>query len=220
MRMRGFTLIELLIVVAIIAILAAIAIPNFLEAQVRSRCARQHSDMRNAVIALEAYFVDYGEYPAYNLMPESGGGGGGINASFGAGGAYDRYTWRINTIGNYQATMTSPMSYITSYPKDVFATSKGAICGYYTEQGRWIVYSYGPDVDETAYIVDAGGNGDLINQVVETMFTAFPNYGELRTWIRTAGNGHAIFYHSYLSAFTYDPTNGTSTGGDLYHWKD
>ena len=52
---RGFTLIELLIVVAIIAILAAIAVPNFLEAQVRAKVSRGKSDMRSVVTALEAH---------------------------------------------------------------------------------------------------------------------------------------------------------------------
>ena len=60
----AFTLIELLIVVAIIAILAAIAVPNFLEAQIRSKVSRTHSDMRSIAGALEAYFLDHNTYPA------------------------------------------------------------------------------------------------------------------------------------------------------------
>ena len=59
---RAFTLIELLIVVAIIAILAAIAVPNFLEAQVRGKVARAKSDIRSLVGALEAYRVDNNAY--------------------------------------------------------------------------------------------------------------------------------------------------------------
>lgn len=60
---KGFTLIELLIVVAIIAILAAIAVPNFLEAQTRAKVSRTKADMRTMATALEAYVVDNNTYP-------------------------------------------------------------------------------------------------------------------------------------------------------------
>ncbi|MCC5877205.1 MAG: prepilin-type N-terminal cleavage/methylation domain-containing protein [Candidatus Sumerlaeia bacterium] len=60
---HGFTLIELLIVVAIIAILAAIAVPNFLEAQTRSKVSRARADLRTIATALESYAVDHNRYP-------------------------------------------------------------------------------------------------------------------------------------------------------------
>ena len=70
MRSRAFTLIELLIVVAIIAILAAIAVPNFLEAQVRTKISRAKADLRSISTAAEAYAVDAGTYPAgYKTAP-------------------------------------------------------------------------------------------------------------------------------------------------------
>ena len=60
---RGFTLIELLIVVAIIAILAAILIPNFLRARAQSQYAASKGNLKNLATALESYFVDRGSYP-------------------------------------------------------------------------------------------------------------------------------------------------------------
>lgn len=63
MKNKAFTLIELLIVVAIIAILAAIAVPNFLEAQTRAKVTRVVSDMRTIATAMETYKIDYNHYP-------------------------------------------------------------------------------------------------------------------------------------------------------------
>jgi prepilin-type N-terminal cleavage/methylation domain-containing protein len=69
----AFTLIELLIVVAIIAILAAIAVPNFLEAQTRSKVSRVRADHRTIVTGLESYFVDNNKYPPTPFVTSSRG---------------------------------------------------------------------------------------------------------------------------------------------------
>ncbi len=70
-RMRGFTLIELLIVIAIILILIGIALPNFLEAQIRAKVTRAQGEMNSLATALESYQVEWKMYPADgdDLMP-------------------------------------------------------------------------------------------------------------------------------------------------------
>src|SRR5438132_6028705 len=62
MNRKGFTLIELLIVVVIIGILAAIAIPKFANTKEKAYLASMKSDLRNLVTAEEAYFADSIKY--------------------------------------------------------------------------------------------------------------------------------------------------------------
>jgi type II secretion system protein G len=87
----GFTLIELLIVVAIIAILAAIALPNFLEAQTRSKVSRAKTDMRNLQNGLEMYRIDSNFYP-----PDTGD---------------EDWSWKF---------LTTPTAYLGSIPRSPF----------------------------------------------------------------------------------------------------
>jgi type II secretion system protein G len=95
---KGFTLIELLIVVAIIAILAAIAIPNFLAAQIRAKVSREEAEEATLATALESYAVDNNSYPL---------------------GYTDDQGAEIAS-GNWDPLdqVTTPVAYITSVPTD------------------------------------------------------------------------------------------------------
>lgn len=65
----AFTLIELLIVIAIILILISIALPNFLEAQTRTKVTRSMADMRTIGIAIEEYYLDHKKYIPWANTP-------------------------------------------------------------------------------------------------------------------------------------------------------
>ncbi|MGF1572946.1 MAG: type IV pilin protein [Sumerlaeia bacterium] len=116
-RKQGFTLIELLIVVAIIAILAAIAVPNFLEAQVRSKISRARADMRTVVTAAEIYYVDHNKYPR-TLDGVMCPGDPLVDDCDGHGNLRDSGFLTV------PFTITTPIAYITSLPRDVFKIGK------------------------------------------------------------------------------------------------
>lgn len=102
-RNRAFTLIELLIVVAIIGILAAIAVPNFLNAQIRAKVARTVSDMKTVGTALQMYELDNNALPPANKARVAGSGD----------------NFHPNIIRLYR--LTTPVSYLSSVPLDPFA---------------------------------------------------------------------------------------------------
>jgi type II secretion system protein G len=145
MNPRGFTLIELLIVVAIIAILAAIAVPNFIEAQARSRISRVKSDMRSLATAIEAYRIDHASYPIpadddgetvpYELATEEG---------------FETFT---------PVQLTTPIAYINHLPEDIFRKS-GA--------NELRMFHYG----SREYFIEVEGDDEEFDEVIEDMVGA------------------------------------------------
>jgi prepilin-type N-terminal cleavage/methylation domain-containing protein len=71
-KSKGFTLIELLVVVAIIGILATVVLSSLGAARTRARDARRIAEMKNFQTALEAYYLDYNQYPALRVHTHGG----------------------------------------------------------------------------------------------------------------------------------------------------
>ena len=203
-KRSGFTLIELLIVVAIIAILAAIAVPNFLEAQIRSKVSRVKSDMRTIATGLEAYYIDYNNYPVFFVAswtyprdvsppaypPISAGISLSTPVSYLSTGMMLDPFHQQETYGGNQAQYEG--RFITIVPgcstnsdvsrdsgSNYFAGNFGLM--YRAPRDCYGMQCFGPDGDD------------------DVSSTGFP-------WTTANGNASGI----------YDPTNGTRSHGDIF----
>lgn len=182
---ESFTLIELLVVVAVIAILAAIAVPNFLEAQTRSKISRAISEVRTVATALEIYRVDFNQYPPHSELLVTG--------VF----QYPASVGGLTTVDLLpQAPLTTPVSYLSSVPNDPFLIQeRGTLpVGYGFVNSRLI-----------RDILLGRGFTDSANGIL-------PTYGEWRLYI--AGPDGDRGRDTKLNVL-YDATNGTVSDGDL-----
>jgi len=189
---RAFTLIELLIVVAIIAILAAIALPNFLEAQTRAKVSRSMADMRSIASALEAYFVDYNAYPR--------GGPNKTDPLF-AQGNYTPLTRRMTPI-------TTPVAYISTLPKDAFPATRGSMGLESWQIDTYDYYDWISDQEE-----DGAGLGEPPQGVNSTRKSMWRLAGAGPDLFQAFGivRGRT----DEPDGVDYDPTNGTMSWGDI-----
>ncbi len=134
----GFTLIELLIVVAIIGILAAIAVPNFMNARVRAKVAQAKADIRTLAMAHEQYYLDNNTYP---------------NES-------EHDPWQRKRVEAGLFWLTTPVAYLSAIPLDPFRNIhdpevklRAYETGVYSALGSdrniaYFIFTVGPDMEE------------------------------------------------------------------------
>lgn len=184
----AFTLIELLVVVAVLAILASIAVPNFQEAQTRAKVARVQSDMRAIATALEAYAVDYNAFPAtqsfFQPLPS-----------------------------RRMAPLTTPVAYMTAIPRDPFTRQLG---NNYEDLIR-ALGGPGEPMDMYAYnqaIIETFATNDTRqNRMAWSLASGGPDL--VLEWPYYAFSQQFIDNRVYLM-YLYDPTNGTTSRGEIF----
>ena len=195
----GFTLIELLIVVAIIAILAMIAVPNFLEAQVRAKYSRVVSDMRTVATGVEAYFTDGNEYPR-NFE--------------------DRY-WTVSP------DLTTPVAYLSTVgfidPFALYKENDPLVGTSFYSYHRVLAWPYPPNLPRNNWPPEESTDAALPNGNPG----ALRKYGQWRLisigpdrvylppgWQQVYSSGRRDLVYQMVETL-YDPTNGTVSWGNI-----
>ncbi|MBX7245955.1 MAG: type II secretion system protein GspG [Candidatus Sumerlaeaceae bacterium] len=194
MQRRAFTLIELLIVVAIIAILAAIAVPNFLEAQTRAKVSRAKSDMRSVATAIESYAVDNNAYP--------------VPIGYTGPNEADRIDPATEPFeGFVPEKVSTPIAYITVRPLDTFRVKNP------DEHPYDIPFHFSNQKFNAEALSEpnfmANLHQELTGNAVQIPWLIFSHGPDL---------SHQSGPPDADPPCLYDPTNGTVSIGDIYYF--
>lgn len=204
---KAFTLIELLIVVAIIAILAAIAVPNFLEAQTRARVARVVADMRTVNTAFETYRIDNNNIPPHGTFTKNAQGVPSVMSP---------YVYVLDPI-----LVTTPVAYVNSESTllDDFQSKLLQANAPKNEPNRYVLgrLSY------TSYLQHTTEAGGVISPLAKRL--GIERYGG---WRLTSAGPDLAQFNAQLppegtpltriqasKTIPYDASNGTISVGDI-----
>lgn len=187
----GFTLVELIVVVAIVSLLSAIGVSNYMMATIRAKVAACHSNMRVIEGAIMQYRNDFGKYPAFYRADNSEG----FNA------------WLVIVpMTRRLSVLTTPISYIRTVPRDPFPVQE---CSDNTSILFFDTFDYA-DADSLATFGNdisgkTSGSSWRLSSPGPDQIQAFGGF--------TAEAGRESV--SNLLGVDYDPTNGIISFGDI-----
>jgi general secretion pathway protein G len=206
---HGFTLIELLIVIAIVLILIAIALPNFLEAQLRAKVTKVEAELVSVAHCIEVYRTDWPRYPPdASLEPTR------FNPFFMVGPML-----RFSLM-----QLTTPVRYLFEIPPDIFGPAPGE--RLYDGFGFPLWWADADVADGFPYIYysamsarNCGLTGDRADLMENRGFKyALTSLGPDRDY-DFEHSDPAFFVRGNYEIWAYSATNGTRSSGDLYRKK-